>query len=234
MLRSLAKSILPAYALNAARQFRDDRALTAALLPIRDGDYSYAAVAALRRAWGNGGFSPDVCYLEECAARLAKCRGTVLECGTGASTLLAGVFAERNQFDLICFEQSPEWSNKVRRSLYRERLRRVTVLDVPLTQRDDYVWYAVEGTRTPHEYELVICDGPYVDRSLGEPVYSSWRYGLIPYLRQRKCGTLLLDDLDDPRAKAVIDRWAREFGTQIERVKTPDGDIGTIGPSWQL
>jgi hypothetical protein len=233
MLRSLAKSILPTYALNAVRQFRDDRALTAALLPIRDGDFSYAAFTALKRAWGNEGFSPDVGYLKECAAQLAKCRGAVLECGTGASTLLAGVFAERNQFDVICFEQSAEWGDKVRRSIHRERLRRVAVLDVPLTQRDDHVWYAVEQTITPSEFELVICDGPYVDKSLGEPVYSSWRYGLMPYLRHRTCGTVLLDDLDDPRSEAVIDRWAREFGTRMERIKTPDGDIGAIGPAWR-
>src|ERR1700730_14334375 len=122
MLREAIKAILPAPTRRAARQFLDARALTASLQPIRRGALSHDALSAFRRAWGNEGFSGDTRFLEECAVRLSTRRGTVLECGTGATTILAGVLAERNGFDVFCLEQDPGWAAKARRTLKREKL----------------------------------------------------------------------------------------------------------------
>jgi hypothetical protein len=228
MLREAIKAILPVPTRRAVRQFLDERALTVSLQPIRRGDLSYDALEAFRRAWGNDGFSGDVRFLEECAARLTAPRGTVLECGTGATTILAGVLAERNDFDVFCLEQDPEWAAKARRTLKHEKLARVHVLDAPLTRYGDYVWYDVAGHVLPDDTTLVICDGPFVGKELDEEAYASWRYGIMPFLRGRQFGTLLLDDCDESRAQPVLERWRNEFGVKIEVVTSATGDFGVI------
>jgi hypothetical protein len=228
MLREAIKAILPVPTRRAVRQFLDERALTASLQPIRRGDFSHDALGAFRRAWGNDGFSGDIRFLEECAARLSAPRGTVLECGTGATTILAGVLAERYGFDVFCLEQDPEWAAKARNTLKREKLTRVGVLDAPLTRYGDYVWYDVKGHALPDDITLVICDGPFVGKEVDEEAYASWRYGIMPYLRGRQFGTMLLDDCDEYRARPVLERWRIEFGVKIEVVTSATGDFGVI------
>ena len=76
-----------------------------------------------------------------------------------------------------------------------------------------------------------ICDGPYIDVSLGEPYYSGWRYGILPWLEraERTWDVLLLDDVNDKRAEAIfLDRWVKEFGVKVDRIKSTDGECAMV------
>jgi hypothetical protein len=62
---------------------------------IEPATYARQQLLAFRRAWSNEGFSADVRYLAETIRLIEKHGGPVLECGTGASSLIAGILGER-------------------------------------------------------------------------------------------------------------------------------------------
>jgi hypothetical protein len=230
-MRALIKKIIPQSGREAIKLALQTRALRKALQPLRErGQVTTAEMVAIRAAWGNDGFSGDTRYLEETAKLLKTCREPVLECGTGASTLIEGVLAEKYGFDVYCLEQDREWAAVVRRQLIANDLRRVTVIDAPLVRSGDYVWHDVTAGSLPKKFGAIICDGPFVDTTWGEEIHSNWRYGVLPYIRQSGStfDALLLDDCNDQRAPKVLARWAKEFGAKQDITRTNDGDFGLI------
>jgi hypothetical protein len=210
------------------KNVRRDVELTATLRPLRDkGRMTDAEVAAFHKAWGNEGFAADKDYLARLLTMLES--GPVLECGTGGTTLLANVMGQRNGFDTYCLEQNPEWARPVNRSL--RHTSTVRVLDAPLRDFGGYHWYDAQEV-LPMHFALVICDGPYIDAALGEPSYSAWRYGVLPWLHStgRTFDALLLDDVNDPRAPATLNRWKSEFGVNVEGFVSADGECAIITP----
>ena len=49
----------------------------------------------IRRAWGNESFSADLTYIGEIVNRIGHCNAPVLDCGSGVTTLVAGLIGER-------------------------------------------------------------------------------------------------------------------------------------------
>lgn len=230
-MRALIKKLIPKAGREAIKEALQARALRKALIPLRvNGQVSRDEMIAIRSGWGNEGFSGDVRYLEETAKLLKSCRGAVLECGTGATTIIAGVLAEKYGFGVYCLEQDAEWSARVRRALKANRLTRVQVFDAPIIRYGDYVWHDMTGIKLPKHFGAIICDGPFVDTSWGEPIHPNWRYGVLPYIKQSgsKFDALLLDDVNDKRAPKVLSRWASEFGTTQDLIFASEGDCGLI------
>jgi hypothetical protein len=228
-IRALAKACVPASWVRAARTVLRDHGLARSIRRLREaGGLDRPELGAFHAAWGNVGFSCDLHFLDAVQKRLSTARGTVLECGTGATTLLAGVLAERHGFRVLSLEQDPSWSAHVRRTLRREGIDRVTIVEAPLRREGDYAWYDVDPGVVPPDVSLVICDGPFVASSFGPPIHASWRYGVVPHVLARRDAEMLLDDLDDPRAHAVLDRWSREFGAICSPVHSDDGEFGIV------
>ena len=48
-------------------------------------------IRRLRRAWGNEAWSADATYVGEVISRVEECSGSVLECGSGLTTLVAAL-----------------------------------------------------------------------------------------------------------------------------------------------
>jgi hypothetical protein len=229
LLRSLAKSVVPSAWVDGARAVHRDRRLSRALRVLRDaGELSPEGLVELHTAWGNSGFSCDVRFLGEVQRRLGTATGTVLECGTGATTILAGVLAERHGFRVVSLEQDPAWATHVRHTLDREHLARVTVVEAPLRLIGDHAWYALDRAQLPDDVSLVICDGPFVAREWGESVHSAWRYGVVPQLLDGREAEMLLDDFDDPRAPGILDRWSRDFGATWSTVDDENGAFAVV------
>jgi hypothetical protein len=59
------------------------------------GTISPLEISTFRSAWASEGFSGDARYLSETIALLREVKGRVVECGSGATMILAGVLAER-------------------------------------------------------------------------------------------------------------------------------------------
>jgi hypothetical protein len=189
------------------------------------GSMTIAEIAAFHRAWGNDGFAADRDFLAQLLRLLT--RGPVLECGTGGTTLLENYVGLRNGFRTYALEQDPAYSEVVRWTL-----EAVEVIESPLRDFGGYHWYDVRCA-LPDHFAVIVCDGPYIDASLGDPSYSAWRYGLLPWLKEsgKTFDTLLLDDVNDPRGPTLLARWQRQFGVQVERIKSTYGECAIILPN---
>ena len=169
-------------------------------------------VASLREAWGNGAFSADVSYIMQMARLAERTRGPILECGSGLTTLIAGILAERRGQSVLSLEQDPEWLEVVQRAIDRYQVAGITVVHTPLRQFGDHVWYDLGDLELPRHTGAVLCDGPFVDDQWG-PLQSQWRYGLLPALAARSVSfdAILLDDATERFAAGVAERWTTEF-----------------------
>lgn len=202
-------------------------AIRRAMRPLKErGTLTDAEVAALYSAWQNRGFAGDTAYLRALLDLLT--RGPVLECGTGITTLIENELGNRHGFKTYALEQDREWGMKVT----EWKLDAARVIDAPLKSYGTWMWYDV-GADLPSHFALIVCDGPYIDKSLGEPVYSAWRYGLLPWLKKtdRTFDCILFDDVNDPRGPGLLERWQTEFGVSVERVRSAVGELAILKPA---
>ena len=199
-------------------------AIRRALKPLKaNGSMTCFEAAAFRKAWGNG-FSAYRSFLIELIALLS--RGPVLECGCGGTTLIEGIVGARRGFEVYCLEQDRQYSEAEQWDLPA-----VSVVHAPLCSYGSYHWYELRQS-LPDYYPLIVCDGPYIDPTLGEPSYSAWRYGLMAWMHEnhKTFDVILLDDVNDPRGPALLERWQKEFGVKVERKKSADGELALITP----
>lgn len=166
-------------------------------------------------AWGNIGYAADVRYLQQIERLFRTGSGAVLECGSGATTILMGLLAEKHDRYVWSFENHEGWGNEVREALNAFGLNRVTVCHTPLRDYGEYDWYELPLQPLPRDFDLVVCDGPPGKIAGG-------RYGLMPvmgpYLRE-DC-RILLDDTHRRKEKALIRRWADEHRLIWSRLGT--------------
>jgi hypothetical protein len=161
---------------------------------------------SLRRlalGWSSA-YVADADFLMLVAQHASGSQGPILECGSGASTLVAAAYGSHPSYSL---EHIPGWAERVRDALQEGGLN-ATVFDSPLVERSTYDWYDIP-TELPHGFWLVICDGPPGTTRGG-------RYGLLPELVDRVSGAvILLDDANRSGEKATLQRWRAEFGARV-------------------
>jgi hypothetical protein len=190
-----------------------DSAIRRALKPMKvRGAMTPEEVVAFHKAWDNTGFSADPAFLGKLLELLTA--GPVLECGTGGTTLLENLVGLRLGFKTYCLEQDRQWAQRV----IEWGIEAVKIIDAPLKNLGGYHWYDVRSP-LPMHFALVVCDGPYIDVSLGEPSYSAWRYGVLRWFKEtgRTFDALLFDDVNDKRGPALLERWQREFSIKVQR-----------------
>jgi len=170
-------------------------------------------LAELIAAWGNTGWSAQEEYMRVCITQALSSDGPTLECGSGLSTLLLGVVAQRRGFEHWALEHQREWSVRVRRGLARYRLSAVRLSTAPLKPYAGFDWYDPPLEEMPAHFSLVVCDGP----PSGTP---GGRYGLALVMRERlRAGcVILLDDAWREDERAVARRWDAELGATHEVV----------------
>jgi hypothetical protein len=184
-----------------------------------------------RSAWGNEGWSADIAYLAETAERVQRCAGPILECGSGLTTILAGAIAEHRGVSLFSLEQDAQWFSIIQRALARTRVR-VAVFHAPLRHYGDFVWYDLKGIELPRRFDLVLCDGPAVYEPWSPGIQAQWRVGLLPVLNAAGTSVreVLCDDMEEPRAALLLDRWRNEFGCDHEIIATKYGRCAVVYP----
>jgi len=165
----------------------------------------------LIEGWGNQGYAAKVDYLAAVAKSSVNTPGPVLECGSGATTLLMGVLCGRRNIEVWTLEHSREWLQRVEEALMRNHISGVHVCESPLVEYGDFVWYDPPLGRMPKEFSLVICDGP-------PGVTKGNRYGLLPVMGNRvpAGSTILLDDAERPGELEVIQKWEHEATFQTD------------------
>lgn len=175
-----------------------------ALLPVK------AALPPMRGA----AISPDL------AAQLASIilrerPRTVLELGSGASTIVGGyALRASGQGRLVSCDESSEYAGYARARIALHGLEDiVTIRHAPLQPTrlpgGEYHWYDQGACDLEQGIDLLIVDGPLQMGRSGEPV----RYPALPLLANRlsrRC-VVLIDDCHRPQEKQMVERWLREF-----------------------
>lgn len=166
---------------------------------------TFFTLSRLLFAWGNPGYSAGVRYLQQIDRLFNAGSGAVLECGSGATTVLLGLLAEKYDRYVWVFEHHERWARHIAEVCRELGLDRVNVRYTPLKNYGEYDWYQLPASPLPRDFDLVVCDGPPGGIQGG-------RYGLLPvmsgYLRS-DC-RILLDDAHRQKEKELIRRWADE------------------------
>ena len=160
--------------------------------------------------WGNRSMSAWEDFIRAFLGYARETDGSILECGSGLSTVLLGLVAERTGRKVYSLEHDPVWADRARRVLRRYRIAGVEILVSDLRSYGAYSWYDPPLDILPKDFSLVVCDGPPWDTPGG-------RYGLLPVMRSHlKPGCIiLLDDANRAGEREIAERWARELATSF-------------------
>jgi hypothetical protein len=152
--------------------------------------------------------------------------GPILECGSGLSTILLGLTAERTGNKVWSLEDKSFWAEKVRSTLQRYDIKSVELCKTNLRDYGPYWWYDPPKVKMPKNFSLVVCDGPPASTPGG-------RYGMLPIMKPHlKPGCIvLLDDARRVEERKILATWAQESGTsyRIEGVAKPFGIVWVVG-----
>lgn len=180
-----------------------------------------ALLVAIRRAWGNENWSGDVSYLAEVCKAAAATRGPVLECGSGLTTVLLGIYAAQRGVKVVSLEHLEDWERGVNRRLRRFHLPN-RVSHAALQSYGDFDWYALPPDMTSG-ISLVICDGPPGDTRGG-------RYGLLPVCASHLADgcVILMDDAERMGEQAAISNWQNQYAVTVQVNQTTAGSYARL------
>ncbi|MCA9563312.1 MAG: class I SAM-dependent methyltransferase [Myxococcales bacterium] len=193
------------------------RAQRSALQPSED------LLSRLVYGWGNSGWSAGNDYAAACVREAATSTGSILECGSGLTTLLVGLVCKSNGTTLHTLEHHQAWWAHVKGWVDRLGIEGAVNLHYsPLIDHGEFDWYSVPMGALPPRFSLVLCDGPPETTRGG-------RIGLVPLLRQHLDGALvLLDDVERPRETEIARIWRETHGATVE-IRPGEAESGARG-----
>jgi hypothetical protein len=202
------------------------------------GAISRATLSRLREAWGNPGYSADLEFVAVVADAALTAGGPCLECGSGLTTLVAGIVTGERGLGLYTLEENERWLGEVADTLRDVGVHHVKGYHTPLRSYGEFAWYDLEEVALPPAFACVFCDGPAIWREAWPAeVHGNWRVGLVPVLAERgvQVGKILLDDADDGRSATLRRQW-EQMGMRTEIVATETGPYlrayrGAVPPS---
>lgn len=87
----------------------------------RTGRVASSLIAEMHAAWGNIAWSADAAFVTEIARRTLASPGPFLDCGSGLSTIVAGVIAQERGSRVWSLEQDRGWYEHMRAHFLRMR-----------------------------------------------------------------------------------------------------------------
>jgi len=211
MMFDLARAVVPRRARRYLRERRRralfDQAMDRLARPdaLSGGGLPAALARQLIYGWANEKMSASEEFLQALFRYASESPGPILECGSGLSSLVLGIAAQRTGQRVWSLEDDPFWVSVVRSALARFRIDTVEVCASPLRNYGDFQWYDPPRDKLSTDFALVVCDGPQGTTPGG-------RYGLMPVLGQhlRSGCVILLDDATRAGEQEVLARWHDE------------------------
>src|SRR5581483_11975808 len=194
------KSIVPRIVRVSVKRYAQDHLFSSALRAIAamapKEIPSHDLLAQLRAGWGNEGWSGRTAYLEEVVKWAAITPGPVLECGSGLTTLLLGLYAGSRGVPVWSLEHDAAWHQETAKMLHRYSIPGVELCRAPLSNYGDFAWYS-----------------PPLGR----------RYGLLPVMSERLVAdcVILVDDVD-LAAESVLYLWKTQRPSMIKILKADE------------
>lgn len=184
-----------------------------AIQRLRDGDASFETFVEIAAGWANPSAAlPDL--LQAVYAAALKAKGFALEAGSGLTTIVAGLAAEKTgNLRIHSLESDMRWHERLAKVLAQHKIETVELVYAPLTRRDGVVWYDPGPMRMASDYALAICDGP--NRDYG-------RAGLWHTMGNSiKDALWLIDDCNDPSQFDMVQGFAQAAGRKVELLGDP-------------
>ena len=96
-------------------------------------------VVLLALAWGNLGYAAGFAYLRHVGRKVAASQGPILECGSGATTLLIAALTAPRGIDFVVLEHNREWFEHLARVLRALGLGHVKLRHAPLVHAKQWL-----------------------------------------------------------------------------------------------
>lgn len=176
--------------------------------------------------WGNAGWSSDCSYLKRLLLEIMQRENLViLECGSGLTTLLLGIVADRQQHRIIACEHLHDWQHRMADILTKEGIKNAEVLWCPLIDYGVFDWYdTTKINLMPNTLvDLVICDGPPGQTRGGR---SGLPYLLSTQFRDR-C-LILVDDTHRTSDKEILHQWMIDFNLLPDEQRSDDAHFKVL------
>jgi predicted O-methyltransferase YrrM len=169
--------------------------------------------------WSSGAMTQGGLALV-CAEISARERPTVVECGSGFSTLRLAELIQEREGRLYSLEHDASWAARVQEELVTTGLAETArMVRAPLEPhpvgRDGLPWYAQEALDgLPERIDVLLVDGP----PAFEPGTGLSRYPALPALIERLApdAVVVLDDIDRPGELEVLRAWEQETDFRFE------------------
>lgn len=156
--------------------------------------------------------SPDLLltYVEEILERKPA---TIVECGSGLSTVWAAYALERcGAGHVVALDHEAEFAEKTRANLAEHGLsqyaevRHAQLVPIELPS-GSWQWYDTSALKDVRKVDVLLVDGP--PKTVGEQA----RYPAIPVLRELLApgAVVLVDDSARPDEQAILERWVAEW-----------------------
>lgn len=177
--------------------------------------------------------SPDLLltYVEEI---LESKPATIVECGSGLSTVWAAYAVQRNGGNgrVVALDHDAEFAEKTRANLAEHGLtefaevRHAPLVPVELAE-STWQWYDPAALKDVHDIDVVLVDGP------PKPTGEHARYPAIPVLRDLLApgAVVLIDDAARPDEQAILERWQNEWPElAVEQLPHEKGAARLVAP----
>jgi predicted O-methyltransferase YrrM len=161
--------------------------------------------------WDNARWSAEERYLAEVVRASEQTKSSILECGSGLTTLLMAAVAARSGVQIHALENNPGWHARVAGAIREFGLTNVTVHLAPLRDFGEFDWYDAPLGSLPNDFGLVVCDGPPAGGRGG-------RRGTLPIMHEKLVPgcLIMLDDANRPAERELLEQWVRDYGAMPE------------------
>lgn len=173
-------------------------------------------IERLRFGYANREWSASPEVLGELAKRVMCARVGVLECGSGASTVLIGALTSRTGLPFVSLEHLELWHAKTKSLLRVTGLDHVSLRLRKIQKYDGFDWYQLPVLRPERQFDLLFVDGPPGTTRGG-------RFGVLPCMLKRLTDdcVIILDDADRDAELQILQRWQAALpGSVVTRRKT--------------
>jgi predicted O-methyltransferase YrrM len=183
--------------------------------------------------WSTGAMTPAG-LTAVCAEVSARERPTVVECGSGYSSLRLAEFIHARAGRLISLEHDASWAARVDDALVAAGFAETAhIVRAPLEPhplgRDGLRWYAEHALRSlPRRIDVLLVDGP----PAFEPGAGLSRYPALPALAARLTpdAVVVLDDIDRRGELQVLHAWEHDTDFRFHLRKAERIALGQRSP----
>lgn len=198
----------------AWRQIAADPSCIGSVVKSMENKQSSIDLVAKSTMFGNPWVLPKTTAAELDARLWQQRPRTILECGSGVSTLVLARYAQQTGAKVVSLEHKSEFYQRTLQNLRRNQLRDSVDLRLCKLDRNKSPWYVTE---LPDNIDFALIDGP--------PTGEGGRAATFPNIHKKLAENwqVWLDDGNREEEKEMVRAWTAEFGVKSRLHHFPHG-----------